>query len=303
MIKDKFVKYQTRLATLTDLDVISSLWQEFTEERLRLDPTLLIASNFDFTEYVKQHLSRDSTFCWLLETSEVLSPPNLSNQTKNVGFLCTYIYTESQPSAAPPITPFQPRKVGAVLALYINPECRQLEGVNLLINTALNGAMELQVSDLELLIPEDAGIQSLLVRLGFTKVAVQYAKHLQAPVKSYENNKNIDEKVPLRDLETNEIIRDKSGNTIYLSALKDEQGNILKDSSGLLLYPLPVRDPQTSEWLFNLDGTIALCPPLLNENGKVIESDGLTQFRSPVYEIRDGTIKIKCNQDGSLLFE
>jgi N-acetylglutamate synthase-like GNAT family acetyltransferase len=297
------VKYQTRLATLKDLDVISSLWQEFTEERLRLDPTLSIASDFDFTEYVKQHLSKDSTYCWLLESSEVLSSPNLSNQTKDVGFLCTYIYTESQPLAVPPVTPFQPRKVGVVLALYIKPEYRQLEGMNLLVDTALNGALELQVSDLELLIPEDIGIQSLLVRLGFTKVAVQYTKHLQSPIECFENNKNIDEQVPLRDLETNEIIRDKLGNTIYLSALKDEKGNVLKDSSGLLIYPLPLRNPQTSEWLFNLDGGIALCLPLLDENGKVIESDGLVKFQSPAYEIRDGTIKIKCNQDGCLLFE
>jgi GNAT superfamily N-acetyltransferase len=298
------MQYSVRLATLADVDIIADLWREFAEDRAMSDSTLSVAPDFNFNEYVKSYLSKESTSCLILESSEILLFPNLPSVTEQAGFICTYIYTEFNPFDIQPLTPFNPRNLGAVLAFYIKPEHRQIGSMNLLINAALDRAIELQVSDLDLLIPEESEVHNLLNRLGFKKIAAQYTKHLQEPIdKLVPSNSIFDERLPLRNLDTNELIKDAEGNTIYLTPLKDENGKNLKDSQDLLIYAVPVRDPQTSEWAFNRDGTLAICPPLLDEEGKVVEIDGITQFYSPAYQVVDGNIQIKLDLDGNYLFE
>jgi hypothetical protein len=298
------MQYSVRLATLADVDLVATLWRDFAEERAVIDPTLSIAADFDFVEYVKSYLEKDSTHCFVLESHEILVFPDLPNIIEIVGFICTYTYTEFNPFEFQPATPFKPRNLGAVLAFYIKPADRQVESMNLLIKSALDLAIELQVSDLDLLIPEGSEVQHLLNRLGFKQVATQYTKHLQEPIdKLGLGNSIFDERLPLRNLDTNELVKDANGNTIYLTPLKDENGKNLKDSQDLLIYAVPVRDPQTSEWAFNRDGTLAICSPLLDAEGKMVEIDGITQFYSPAYQVIDGSIQIKRDLHGNYLFE
>lgn len=298
------MQYSVRLATLADISIIADLWQEFAEDKAMSDSTLSVAPDFNFNEYVESYLSKESTSCFILEGSEILLFPNLPIIKNQVGFICTYVYTEFNPFELQSLTPFKPRNLGAVLAFYIKEEHRRIESMNLLINAALERASELQVSDLDLLIPEGSEVHNLLNRLGFKKVAAQYTKHLQEPIdKLGLSNRIFDERLPLRNLDTNELVKDAEGNTIYLTPLKDENGKNLKDSQDLLIYAVPVRDPQTSEWAFNRDGTLAMCPVLLDEARKVVEIDGITQFHSPAYQVIDGNIQIKPDLDGNYLFE
>jgi Acetyltransferase (GNAT) family len=295
-----------RLATLTDVDVVTQLWLAFAHEKASKDPAVSLKQDFDFHAYVRHHLSKDNTYCFVLEKTEGGAKPEEASLPEMIGFLCTYTYTEPIEAKFLPMTPFSPRKLGMILAFYIQPAHRQLKHMHLLIQSAIDKAHELQVSDLELLIPHGSDTNNLIERLGFQKIATQYTKHLLGgiyPKLPVQEQQIADNAIPLRDLDSNELVRDVHGQVIYLNALHNEAGETLLDSNGLPIYPLPMRDPESLQWIFNPDGTLAVCPPLLNEYKKIVEVNGITQYCAPVYEINGDKVQIKRDSQGNCLFE
>jgi len=113
--------------------------------------------------------------------------------------------------------------------------------------------------------PEDAiaiasidqqGIQVLLERLGFVKAAIQYTKHFnisetnlpnlhQAHLRLREKEVIPTGTIVLRDIKTQEIVKNSQGKPIFLEPVRDAAGKALTSSTGLPIYPLPLRDPNT----------------------------------------------------------
>ena len=308
--------YIQRLATLADTSEIAPLWQAFAQQRTNADSSMKLKSNFDFCKYVEAQLKKPRSYCFILE---YLSS-HTSDSKNIVGFLSTYVYDEAPP---PELSteleslenPFQPRRVGSVLGLYVQEKHRQPENIKLLIDAALAQAEDLKITDIDLLIGEEQrGIQALLKRAGFSKTAVQYTKHYQVtttnlpslhpPVPQPASLTDLSPKaIPFHDPKTQEIIHNPQGRPVFLEPLTDESGKVLKNSRGLPIYPIPVREPQSQAWLFDQQGKLVVRPVVRDEKGKVVENEqGIPQFYSPVYERLDGKLRLKCDQKGNYVF-
>lgn len=302
------MSYSQRLATVADINSLASLWRVFAIERVKADPSLRIKSDFDFAKYVGYQLGRPLSFCFVLECEQGL-----------VGFLSIYFYDEAPPSQLKVDfemfdNPFIPRRVGAVLGLYIGKEHQQPSAIKLLIDAALIQADKLQVTDIDLLVSiEQTGLHALLKRYDFTESAIQYTKHFDVIEGDLPNlhptfgdhqkfDAAANQAIPLRDPLTNIKAKNLLGETIYLEPLRDDVGNIITTSRGLPIYPLPLRDPQTNKWVFDQQGNLVVCPILRNEEGELVEQDGLPQFHSPVYGFEDGQLFLKRDELGNYCF-
>jgi hypothetical protein len=242
----------------------------------------------------------------------------LEYEQQIVGFLFTYVYDEAPPPQISALemwqNPFIPRRVGAVLGMYVKEKHRKPETINLLIEAAIAKAEELKVSDIDLLISIDqTGIQALLERFGFVKAAIQYTKHFDISEKdlpslhpAYLRLKEKEDIPPgtilLRDIKTQEVVKNSQGKPIFLEPITDEAGKVLTSSLGLPIYPLPLRDPNTHNLVFNQEENLILCPILQDLGGEVVESGGLPQFCPPVYEQIDGKLCLKQDSDGNYVF-
>lgn len=301
--------YTQRLATGTDLRSLASLWQCFVLEREKADPSTRCRSDFDYLAYVNHRLQQPLSFCYVLEHNNDL-----------VGFLDIYFYDEAPPPQAPLElsileNPFLPRRIAAVLGMYVQPSHQQPQTIKLLTDAALNKAAELKVSDIDLLVSEDQkGIHALLSRYGFTRAAVQFTKHFDVSGDDLPNlhpTAGIQHQIaspanlaiPLRDPITNELAKDPQGEVIVLQPLLDAEGNMLRNSSGLPVYPLPLREPQTHHWVFDPQGKIVLCPVMLAGDGTIIEKNGLPQFQSPEYDYQSDGLILKRDESGAYIFK
>ncbi|WP_199249734.1 GNAT family N-acetyltransferase [[Phormidium] sp. ETS-05] len=308
--KPQTTPYTDRLATPADAAEIAPLWEAFARERMAADPSMQVKPNFDFLQYVRRQLDKPLSYAWVLEW-------HADSQSAIVGCLFVYVYDEAPPQELPQEmrleqeleNPFKPRRVGAVLGMYVQPEHRHTDTIKLLAEAAINQAEALKVSDIDILVSaEQTGVQALLQRFGFTKAAVQYTKHfdltdatdlpsLHRPKPEFElSERPFDNAIPLYDPTTNEIVRNPQGEAIFLMPLPDET------TGKLPIYPTPVRDPQTQEWIFDRLGELVVCPVLRDENGKVVEYQGIPQFHPPVYEIVDGQIRLQQDAEGNYLF-
>jgi hypothetical protein len=209
--------------------------------------------------------------------------------------------------------PFVPRRVGAVLGMYVEESHRKPSTITLLTEAAIAKAEELKVTDIDLLISIDqTGIHALLERFGFTKAAIQYTKHYDITETnlpdlrpSYENSGATISNpgaIPLKDPQTQALVRNAQGEGVYLYPLTDESGEWLKNSRGLPIYPIPVRDPQSQEWVFDESGELVVCPVAYDEQGKIQELEGIPQFRLPTYDYVEGKLMLKQDNRGNYLF-
>jgi hypothetical protein len=89
---------------------------------------------------------------------------------------------------------------------------------------------------------------------------------------------------------------------VYLSPIRNKQGEILIGSSGLPIYPTPLRDPQTHQWVFDEEGKLVVCPVIFDENDKVLEYQNIPQFYRPLYEKIEGKLQLKRDVEGQYLF-
>lgn len=302
--------YIQRIATSEDTNAIAPLWKAFAEARSLADPlSMPLIPDFDYERYVAYQLTKPLSFCFVLEYEKEL-----------VGFISIYLYDEAPPPDLPSDfeildNPFKPRRVGAVLGLYVQESHRKRETIELLIDAATKKAESFKITDIDVLVSKDqTGVHALLEKTGFTKSAVQYTKHYEINETNlpslhpyYQELQQIDisqpEAIPLKDPLTNEIMHNLAGETIYLEPLKDENGRILKTSRGLPIYPIPVRDPQTQAWVFDESGNLVLTPLLWDEKGKIIEINGIPKFKLPVYNYENGELSLKRDEDGKYIFE
>lgn len=314
--------YSSRLATLDDATAIAPLWQAFASERAKQDPSMMVTPDFDFTKYVTHLIEKPLSYGWLLEYSE--SEQSLSK--KIVGCMFVYFYDEAPPASIPVelltehklYNLFVPRRVGSVLGLYVQPEHRHDYAIALVTNAGIQQAEEKQVSDIDILVSSDqTGVQALLERAGFTQAAVQYTKHytiahednlpsLHPPhpdLPSFEISKSQPAALPLKDFKTNELVRDRHGEAVFLIPIKDESGNLLTTSNGLPIYPLAIRDPQTEDWVFDRSGQILTCPVLREKDGQVVEQDGIPQYIQPRYHSVNGKLQLLQDSENNYIFQ
>ncbi|NER36009.1 MAG: hypothetical protein F6J93_18830 [Oscillatoria sp. SIO1A7] len=326
LVKSARLSYSDRLATPEDARAIAPLWEAFAKERAAADPSMVIKPNFDFEQYVGERLEQPLCYCWVLECSnseaEAL-PDRSAGAAAIVGCLFVYFYDEAPPPNLPEEmreesdreSPFAPRRVGSVLGLYVHPEHRQPENIKMLADAALGKAEDMKVTDIDLLIGADqTGIQALLQRAGFTKAAVQYVKHYDVPVETelpslHPPHPELDlpeppkpGAVPLRDPNSNELVRNPQGEPVFLMPLEDDAGELLKTSGGLPIYPTPARDPQSQDLVFAPNGELVVCPLLRDENGRVLEDRGIPLFHPPAYEFAEGKLHLKRDAEGNYLF-
>ena len=298
--------YHQRLATPEDAIKIAPLWQAFVEARSQADPSMRFKAKFDYERYLTAQLKKPFSFGFLLEYAEEI-----------VGFLFIYIYDETPPPQISELelleNPFVPRRVGAVLGMYVQESHRKPSTITLLTEAAIAKAEELKVTDIDLLISIDqTGIHALLERFGFTKAAIQYTKHYDITEinlpdlrPSYQNSGSDFANpggIPLKDPQTQALVKNTQGEGVYLYPLMNEAGNWLKSSRGMPIYPIPIRDPQSQEWVFDDSGELVVCPVALDEKGNVKELDGIPQFCLPTYGYEDGKLNLKQDSEGKYIF-
>jgi hypothetical protein len=97
-------------------------------------------------------------------------------------------------------------------------------------------------------------------------------------------------------------VRNAQGEGVYLYPLTDESGEWLKSSRGMLIYPIPIRDPQSQEWVFDDSGKLVVCPVAYDEQGEIQELDGIPQFCLPLYDYVEGKLMLKQDDRGNYLF-
>ena len=140
---------------------------------------MFVKPDFDFEKYIARQLVQPLSRGWVLESND-------ENQKIIVGCLFIYCYDEAPPpNLSADIleqdaleNPFQPRRVGSVLGMYVQPEHRKPAAIKLLAEAGIEKAEEMKVSDIDVLVGADqTGIHALLERAGFVKAAVQYAKY------------------------------------------------------------------------------------------------------------------------------
>ncbi len=304
--------YTYRLATLADAEAIAPLWAAFAAERAAIDPSMAVKPNFDFYRYIEHQLTKPLTYTWVLETTNEI-----------VGCLVTYFYDEAPPPALKVEwatyqeieNPFVFRRVGSVLGLYVQPEHRQPETIFGLAERAIAQAEELKITDIDLLIGADqTGLQALLKRAGFTQAAMQFTKHypltvdrslpsLHPPLPTVDGVViPTPEALPLYHGKTGELIYNPQGNPVFLYPLRNDSGEFMKTESGLPIYPTPLRDPETQDFIFDQAGNLVTCPVLQDEDGKIIECEGIPQFRPPAYGIIKGKLTLKQDESGQFIF-
>lgn len=309
--------YTQRLAMPNDTSVIAPLWEAFALERSQADPSMVLKPEFNFERYIAYQLQRPFSYAFLLEFT-----PNSETQKEVVGIIFIYFYDETPPGENRMEdlleNPFQNRRIGAVLGLYISPPHREQKNIKLLIDAAIAKAEELKVSDIDLLISADQpGIQSLLQRnYQFKKSAVQYTRHYDISSNQnlpslHSSSPEIEGKptqfpspstIPLRNPKTHEVVKNPQGEIIFLEPIVDESGNCLKTSNGLPIYSDPLREPETRDWVFDLTGKLVVRPILKDGDGKVVEYLGMPQFCKPCYEKVGTQIQLKRNKSGEYLF-
>ncbi|MDJ0662292.1 MAG: GNAT family N-acetyltransferase [Crocosphaera sp.] len=300
--------YQQRLGKVDDATAIAPLWQTFLQERAKYDPSIILKTDFDYVSYVKKKLASPSIYGFLLEYGE---------SQEIVGFLFTYVHDETPTLDYEDVndSPFLPRRIGGAIGMYIQPPHRKPEAISLLIESAIALAKELKISDLDLLISiEQTAVQKLLEKFGFKKAAIQYSQHYDIsdqnlPRLRTPTTENIAVKmpipgmIPLRDPKTQQPVINPQGKQVFLHPVKNELGETLKSSNGLPIYPTPLRDPQTQDWVFNELGELVTCPVVLDGLGKVKEKQGIPLFKHPIYEMVDGKLRLKKDDDDNYLFE
>lgn len=304
--------YSHRLATATDAKAIAPLWQAFAAERESIDPSMLVKPNFDFEKYVTSQIEKTLSFCWLLEHSDTI-----------IGCLFIYYYDEAPPANLPEYliqqhnidNPFQSRRVGSVLGMYVQPEHRKSEAIQMLAQAAIAHAKTMKVSDIDLLIAADqSGMQAMLQRAGFTKAAVQYTRHYDISTDAelpslhppHPELPDVElptpRAIPLRHPQTNELLRNSQESPVFLMPLVDDKGELLKSSSGQTIYPELLLDPATNSWVIDAEDKLVTCPILRDENGEIVENQGLVQFARPAYQIVDGKPALMRDETGNYVF-
>ncbi|NEP79960.1 MAG: hypothetical protein F6K39_18400 [Okeania sp. SIO3B3] len=308
--------YTHRLATPEDSQAIAPLWAAFATERATIDPSMKLKPNFDYEKYVSHQLNKPLSYCYLLETQT-------NNQTQIVGCIFIYFYDEAPPPNLPAElleeheleNPFLSRRIGSVLGMYVQPEHRQPENIQLLANVALEKAQEMEVSDIDLLIAADQkGMQALLKRSGFTPTAVQFSKHYETSPNSNSPSLHpphpeldvpeppLPGAIPLRNPKTNELVYNNQDKPVFIYPVTNSNGQLIKTSKNLPIYPTPLRDPQTQDWIFDANGELVVNPILKDDKGQIFEYKGMAQFHPPSYKMQAGKLVLEKDDSGNYLF-
>ena len=199
--------------------------------------------------------------------------------------------------------------------MYVQPGHRKAAGIQILSEAAIAHAVEMKVTDIDLLIAADqTGIQAMLKRAGFTNSAVQYSRHydistnIELPSLHVPHPELSEVKLPtpramtLIDPQTKELVRNSEGELVFWVPLANDNGELLKSSTESPIYPELLLDPATNRWVFDGEGNLVTCPILYDENGQIVENQGMVQFYRPAYQIVDGKPALMRDATGNYVF-
>jgi len=308
------MSYTHRPATFDDATAIAPLWENFARDRADADPSISLCPNFDYQRYITHQLNKPLTYAWVVEHEA-------EDNRAIVGCLFVYCYDEAPPPDLPEEfqdddldNPFEYRRIGSVMGLYVLPEHRDADAIQLLANAGIQKAQEMKVNDIDILVGADqTGLHALLERSGFTKAAVQYTKHyeidpntdlpsLHPPHPELEATPDAEpDCLPLKDPKTGELVENPAGELAFLKPLRNEAGKLYRASDDRPIYPVPVRDPQTQGFVFNHENELVTCPILLEPTG-LVTYQGIPQFCPPDYTFQDGKLRLQQDSMGQYLF-
>ena len=321
--------YTVRMATEADVKGIASLTAAFHQERVAIDPSRTLKPDFDWEHYVRDRISQPLHYYWLLASREAAkqaaeqAAEQAVEQHPNVGFLFVFGRDEAPPDDLPAalaqthqrLLPYQPRRLGTALALYLLPAHRNLQAIQQLIAAGIQQARDWSISDLDLQVGADQrGLQALLKRFGFHKTSVQYTLHFDLPADGDLPSLHPPQAepiqpaapplgaIPLRDPKTGERARNPQGEPIFLSPCLDDSGRPLKTASGLPIYPPPLRHPQTQALVFSATGEVVVAPVVRDETGLALEYQGVPQFHPPAYRAVAGQLQLQQDETGNYVF-
>lgn len=152
-----------------DSPQVAALWWHFVRARCEVDRSLRLKDDCDFPRFVERELRAPGTFCWLAEhrASEADLPVS-------VGCVIWYLENES----ADPLSPFEPRRCGKVLGLYVDPAHRSSGSISLLMDACIRHAESLGVTDIDVLISaEQTGLHTMIGDKGLSRAAIQFTRH------------------------------------------------------------------------------------------------------------------------------
>ncbi len=267
---------------------------------------MLIKPNFNFEKYVAHLLDKPLSLCYALEYSAQADKKTI------VGCLIIYCYSEAPPPNLPENLIQQHELENP---LYVKPEHRHPEAIKLLADAGIQYGEKMKVTDIDILVAADqTGIQARLQRAGFTKAAVQYTRHYDIPALAelpslHPPHPELGEiappapsAIPLRHPDSNSLVGNPHGEPVFLAPIAGVTGELLKTSTGLPVYPTPVRDPQTNDRVFDATGNLVVCPPLRDDHNQIVEHQGIPQFHPPADEIVSGKIHLKRDAGGKCVF-
>jgi GNAT superfamily N-acetyltransferase len=163
-------RYTVRPADPADLPVVVDLWWSFVRERAEVDRALRLKPGFDFPRFVDRLLGTPGTFCLLAEHRA-----NGGDAPAPAGCLVWYLDVEPDD----PASPFEPRRCGKVLGLYVDPSHRRSGCTSLLVDTALAHGESFGITDIDVLVAqEQAALHALIETKGLSRVAIQFTRHL-----------------------------------------------------------------------------------------------------------------------------
>ncbi|MEQ8463803.1 MAG: hypothetical protein RIC07_09580 [Coleofasciculus sp. E1-EBD-02] len=314
------MEYSCREATQNDVDQLALLWKSYSEESCRKQShlKLKVKPDFNFKYFVYNKLCLKFTYLLVIECDKNIA-----------GSMILSVFDESVPDYIPKnisleyehLHPFLSERLLNVHAIYLYPEHRELKAITTLVEGAESLAERLMISEINLSIDwGETGLQALVERRGFTKGQVVYKKKC-FPIDSYRGKalpslyrpafrlRDVVQSlepmpIALRSLRTGKLAKDSNGKPVFISPLEDKKRGILRTSIGLYVYPRPVLDPQTQDFVFDTKGELVCSPLLRHRNGEIVEHDGSPLFAPPVLEFKKSKkgLFLKKDAEGNCLF-
>ncbi|MGD1702394.1 hypothetical protein [Dapis sp. BLCC M229] len=108
--------------------------------------------------------------------------------------------------------------------------------------------------------------------------------------------------IPLRDPKTNKLVYNNQDKPVFIYPITDNNRELIKTSKGLPIYPTPLRDPQTQDWIFDANGELVVSPIFKDDKGEIFEHKGMVQFHPPSYKMEGRKLVLEKDDSGNYLF-
>ncbi|MEC4088754.1 hypothetical protein [Pseudoalteromonas rubra] len=314
------MSYLCREGNQEDVACLIAFWKSYTAEytEKRPDLQMKVKNGFDFETFVYNQLCLDFTYMLVVELDK-----------KIVGAMILTAQDDTTPIEIPGqiaveyehLQPFEAQRTLNAHAIYFLPEHRNSQAVQAMFSGAESLADKIKANELTVSVDtQESGLIKKLEREGFNSSYVVYRKRrfeldaqhtpdfpslLGERFRLQDVLDRIKPKpIVLRNLNTNEVIKDKSGNPVCLTPLLDDNQQPVVTSVGMYVYPNPIVDPKTRDFAVDNQGNLLFSPPLKTQQGKIFEHQGLPVYKVPVlhYVPGDKYLSLKKDSEGNCVF-